>query len=213
MAVAKKKTEADVKVQEIQIQKLDIRVIRLTLEGDTPLIVKRFSEKAREAMEKKQVGGLTNPTKALRNPDEEYEACKYKTRDGKDGIPASAIKLAMLTATRSTNKAVSKNFLSQSVHVLGDILPIRGDAPFMRKNDIGRVGIGKTPMPIYRPEYTKWEVDVEIKYNAAIINPSLIVNLLDLAGFGVGLCEWRPEKKGTMGMFHVKQTNKKEVAA
>lgn len=213
MAIAKKKAEEKVKVQEIQIQKLDIRVIRLTLEGDTPLIVKRFSEKAREKMEKKQVGGITNPTKELRNPEEEYEACKYKTHDGKDGIPASAIKLAMLTATRSTNKAVSKNFLSQSVHVLGDILPIRGSAPFMRMNDIGRVGVGKTPMPIYRPEYTKWEVDVDIKYNAAIINPSLIVNLLDLAGFGVGLCEWRPEKKGTMGMFHVKQTGRKEKAA
>jgi hypothetical protein len=202
----KAKKDNGAKVQKIDLQKLDIRVIRLTLVGDTPLIVKRFGEKAREAMEKKQVGGITNPTKELRIPEEECEACKYKTRDGRDGIPASGIKNAMLTATRATNKKVTKTFLSQAVHVLGDIIPLRGSAPRMRDKDIGKVGIGKTPMPIYRPEYEKWEVDVDIKYNAAIINPSLIVNLLDLAGFGVGLHEWRPEKRGTNGMFHVKQT-------
>jgi hypothetical protein len=36
-----------------------------------------------------------------------------------------------------------------------------------------------------------------------MLQPSQIVNLAQLAGFHIGLCEWRPQKKGDYGRFTV----------
>lgn len=51
-----------------------------------------------------------------------------------------------------------------------------------------------------------------IRYNKDIITPSMIVNMLNLAGFAVGLCEWRVEKSGSFGMFEVASTDEKAAA-
>lgn len=55
----------------------------------------------------------------------------------------------------------------------------------------------------YRPEFKHWRVKLPIKYNADKISLEQLVNLFNLAGFGVGVGEWRPEKDGQYGMFHV----------
>jgi len=55
----------------------------------------------------------------------------------------------------------------------------------------------------YRPEFDPWSVDLEIKYNAAVLSAEQIVNLVNLAGFSVGVGDWRPEKSGTHGTFHI----------
>jgi len=191
----------------IAIQPLDVRVLKLTLVGDTPLIVNRFTEKVMKEIEDKVSGTTGNATKKPKDINAHFENAKYKTRDGKDGIPAGGIKNAMLSACRSTNKAVKQTELVQQVHILGDILPLRGSKAFL-KTDPGRNPTTRKGCVIHRPCYEKWEVDVDVRYNASVISPSLIVNLLNLAGFGVGLCEWRPEKRGTFGTFHVLDSSK-----
>ena len=50
-----------------------------------------------------------------------------------------------------------------------------------------------------------WPTDgtLDITYNASAITPAQVVNLLNIGGFGVGVGEWRPEKDGGFGRFHV----------
>jgi hypothetical protein len=55
----------------------------------------------------------------------------------------------------------------------------------------------------YRPEFKQWKMPVTLKFNAAVISVEQIANLLNTAGFGVGIGEWRPEKNGSYGRFHV----------
>ena len=55
----------------------------------------------------------------------------------------------------------------------------------------------------YRPLYESWRIHLEIQFNALQIQIPQLVNLCRLAGFGVGLCEWRPECGGTFGRFTV----------
>lgn len=55
----------------------------------------------------------------------------------------------------------------------------------------------------YRGEFNPWRVDLEVKFNSHVISLEQIVNLFEIAGFGVGVGEWRPEKNGSFGRFHV----------
>lgn len=44
-------------------------------------------------------------------------------------------------------------------------------------------------------------MDVPLFYNASIIGEAQVLNLLQYAGFSVGLGAWRPESGGTSGQF------------
>lgn len=65
-----------------------------------------------------------------------------------------------------------------------------------------RVGMGTADIR-YRPEFVDWRIPVTLKINASVISPEQVANLLNIAGFGVGIGEWRPEKNGQYGRFHV----------
>jgi hypothetical protein len=86
---------------------------------------------------------------------------------------------------------------------MGDMVTIEGK-PVMRE-DV--VKVGKFPNKVadlrYRAEFKKWSCVLTIKYNARVLTQDQIINLLHLAGFAVGIGEWRPEKSGQFGMFHV----------
>jgi len=45
---------------------------------------------------------------------------------------------------------------------------------------------------------------LDIKYDANAITPEILVNMFNYGGFAVGVGEWRVEKGGQYGMFHVK---------
>lgn len=56
----------------------------------------------------------------------------------------------------------------------------------------------------YRGQFgAHWTADVPIEYDPSIINPSQLINLLNRAGFSVGLLEGRPEKSGQWGRYTV----------
>ena len=55
----------------------------------------------------------------------------------------------------------------------------------------------------YRAEFPEWACTLRILYNAAYVSPEQLVNLLQLAGFHVGIGEHRVERDGDNGMFEV----------
>ena len=59
-----------------------------------------------------------------------------------------------------------------------------------------RVGMGAADIR-YRPEYKSWRAKLKIKYNSGQISAEQIAQLIDAAGFGCGIGEWRPEKSKT----------------
>jgi hypothetical protein len=44
---------------------------------------------------------------------------------------------------------------------------------------------------------------LDVRFNRNVLSAAQIVNLFNTAGFGGGIGEWRPEKDGQFGMFHV----------
>ena len=184
----------------IKIPNLNIETMKLTLIGDSPLIVHAWSKKAKEAILAKQQKKASKG-KEVRDPERDYQESLYRMEDGGYGFPTVAFKAAAVTVCSQID-GITKVFARQTFHVLGgDLIRIHGDEPVMRE-DMVRVGMGTADLR-YRGEFKRWWVDLEIEYNASAISQEQLANIFNTSGFGVGIGEWRPEKDGRNGRYHV----------
>lgn len=186
-------------VIQIQLPRLDIRLIDVRIVGDSSLIVHKWSEKAKKQMLDKQMG-VASAGKTLKDPQRDYEESLYIHPDGGYGFPAIAFKNAAVEACTSLGKSVTKVAARQAFHVVGELVKIEGE-PSMRE-DMVRVGMGTADIR-YRGEFINWSTTVRVRYNARVLSAEQVVNLFNTAGFAVGVGEWRSEKDGSHGLFHV----------
>lgn len=190
---------AEPKAAPIVLPKLDIRVIRLRIVGDAPLICHRWSDKARKMILDKQMG-KASAGKENKDPERDFRESLYPHPDGGYGFPVIAFKNAAVDACTSLGKAITKVAARQAFHILGELARIEGE-PEMRE-DMVRVGMGTADIR-HRGEFREWATELTVRYNARLLTAEQIVNLFNVAGFAVGVGEWRPEKSGQYGLFHV----------
>lgn len=57
---------------------------------------------------------------------------------------------------------------------------------------------------IIRNAFHDWSVDLEVEYNKAQLSAEQIINILNWAGFHIGVGGFRKENSGNFGMFYVK---------
>ena len=183
----------------VTLPPLNIQTVSVTLIGDTPLIVHRWSEKAKKQMLDKQTKKATAGREA-KDPERDFRDSLYVLPDGRYGFPIIGFKAAAVTACTSIG-SMTKVAARQAFHVDGEYAVIEGDEPTMRE-DMVRVGMGTADIR-YRGEFRNWWTTIEIKYNANVLSAEQILNLMQTAGFAVGVGEWRPERDGQYGRFHV----------
>lgn len=193
-----KAVTSKVEEQPVEALRIDKRTVTLRLVGDSPLICHKWSEKAKKEMLDKQMK-KAKTAKVAKDPQRDYEESLYALPGGGYGFPCVAFKSAAVGACRFTD-GVKMTVARGAFHVVGELAAIEGD-PSMRE-DMVRVGMGTADIR-YRGEFKQWATNLTITYNAAALSVEQIVNLYNLAGFGVGVGEWRPEKDGSYGRFHV----------
>lgn len=208
--MATKKTDA-----VIELPRLDIGMMEITLIGDTPLIVHAWSKKALGEMLSKQLK-KAKAAKEAKDPVADFEASMYRFEDGGYGFPSVGFKNAAVTACTSVS-GVTKVAARQAFHVVGEgvdvtgtfegtkmrhnLVRIEGSEPRMREDPV-RIGMGTADLR-YRAEFWPWMASVTVRHNANVLSAEQILNLFNTAGFAVGIGEWRPERNGESGMFHV----------
>lgn len=181
----------------IELPPLNIQQVTFTLIGDSPLIVHAWSEKAKRQMLDKQMKKATK-AKEAKDPEADYKACFYRTETGAYGFPAIGVKAAMISACRFADMKMTA--ARGAFHIDCEMLEVIGDP--RPREDMVRVGMGTADIR-YRPEFPVWRIPVTLKINASVISAEQVANLLNIAGFGVGIGEWRPERNGQYGRFHV----------
>jgi hypothetical protein len=189
-----KKTEEVVEIKAINIQRVTI-----TLVGDSPLIVHAWSAKAKKEMLDKQMK-KAKTAKQAKDPVRDYEEAFYRLENGKPGFPTVAFKAAAVSAGGRFSEGLKMTELRGAFHIEGELVEVQGEARM--REDMVRVGMGTADIR-YRPEFPAWRVELPVRYNADKISVEQMANIFNLAGFGVGVGEWRPEKDGQFGMFHV----------
>lgn len=191
---------------EVQISKLDSETLWVPIVGTTPLIVNKFSEKAKRMMLDAQQGRKS--PKVARDPHADFEAALYRTKTGY-GFPATAFKNATVGAARFYGKSVKMTELRQFLFFKGELSPheaqplveILGSEPRMRE-DVCRNANGGADLR-FRPEFAEWRAELQVVYVRSCLTRESVLSLIDAGGMGVGVGEWRPERKGDFGTYTI----------
>lgn len=186
--------------------------------GDTPLICHAWSEKAKHAMLAKQVKAAKGGREA-RDPQADFLGSLYQLGENEYGFPITAVKNAILSVAHK-DKGLPRATLQSSLWLDADMVRVRpalqgaicdmplvriyGSAPEMRE-DMVRVGAGlnKTSSLAYRAQFTNWGLRVSGKINGATVSVPQLVSVIRDAGLSCGVGDWRNEKKGVFGAFHM----------
>lgn len=205
------------KAVEVIIPEIQIKLATLRIEGTSPLIVHKFSEKARKeildkCMQKAKTG------KEPKNPVMEFmqslhwmtpmpveyteEAFEAALAAGaRFGFPATGLKQSAVSAAYRAGLTKDKVSTYGAFRIGGgELIEIKG-TPRMRE-DYAVINNG-APEIRYRAEFPDWSMTFDIQYNAAVFSLEQIVTFFNFGGFAVGLGDWRTEKGGVFGGYRV----------
>jgi len=186
---------------------------------------KMMHEMGLSSAERKQKG---KPARPPRNYDEDFEQAQHKAVGGWVGIPCGAFRQAMVDACRTVDLVMTKAKMAitrilpdgfdvadgtplirirgprfadaappermQARTLLADEIPVPERTEMRVINDNGSADIR------IRPMWREWSAVVVVEFDADMITPDSIVNLLDRAGRQVGIGEGRPFSKNSCGM-------------
>ena len=66
-----------------------------------------------------------------------------------------------------------------------------------------RIGMGSADLR-YRAQFNEWYMEMILEFNdGGEYTLDQIINVINAGGFGVGIGEWRPEKDGNFGRYHI----------
>lgn len=214
------------KEEVIVLKQMEIKEAVIRIVGDSPLIMNRWDPKAKQMILDKQMGVKKAEKKANKNPnecfvesiywisgkpksysDEDIEAAINST-DARYGFKCTSFKQAMqVTAYRmgwEPNQMGLRGalFIVPDAYVDGDdLVELKGSKP-RNRDDMVKVGMGVADIR-FRGEFTGWYCDLHIRYDSSMYSLDYLVNILNAAGFKNGMGEWRVERDGQFGMFHV----------
>jgi len=200
------------KSQKIGLKGINRQVYSVRIVGKSPLIQHAWAEKSKQMMRDKHAGKKTKD-RSTRDPEQEGKDAAYYTEDGKYAIPALAIKAAMITAAHKDiglEKTLVKKALFVYPSAVNPMLEMECDEPVIHEDNV-RVGQGSADLR-YRPYFDKWAVTMSWEIDGDLLRAEDFLTLLDRAGFGVGIGEWRPEKGGEYGRFEVDRSHPMDVA-
>jgi hypothetical protein len=197
----------------MQIERVAAETALVPIIGTAPLIVNRFPEKAKKAMLDAMQGRST--MRSAKNPDAEYEAAFYRLKsDGGFGVPSVAFKQATIGGARYYDKKVTMTSLRQMMFFAGEpaedgqlLTRIEGSPQMFE----AVVGVGSGHDLRYRPLFNEWSAVLEVTFVKSSLTLESLLSLIDAGGMGVGVGEWRPERKGDYGTYKIDLTKNVEV--
>lgn len=169
-------------------------------------MIHAFAEKAKQEIRDKQQK-KAKKAKEQRDPQAEFMAARYVDSEGRECAPITALKKSIITAATAfedvTKVGLRQALFVDSLAVPGaSLVPIEthdGDpAVGVMREDAVTIGINTRGLA-YRPEYREWQVRVRIEFNPRIVSEEQLIALVDQAGWGVGICEGRPERSSALG--------------
>lgn len=199
----------------IQIPEIKLKEAQVTIVGDSPLLVNKFSEKAKREILAKQMKEAKK-TKEAKVPFADFiqslhwitpmpetegkteeelkkEFEKAIKNGAKFGFPATGVKQSAISAAYRSGLSKNKVSLQGAFHIKGELVPIEGEL-CMREDYVKIPSTGSADV-VFRGEFKEgWTSTFTITYDEGVISLQQILQMLNYGGFSVGIGEWRVEK-------------------
>lgn len=177
------------------------------LRSTAPYIQNRFANyKQLEMIEKQKAGSSMAKTRKAKPPkdfEKGYRGSMHISQEGWHGIPATALRNAMIEACRLTEIDMIRAKMCLRIvqdgldaENLEPLVKIKGE-PRMHIDRV-RIGINQTDL-LPRAMFEQWEARVTIQWDADVFSAQDVVNLIARAGWQVGIGAGRPLSKMSGG--------------
>lgn len=211
-------TDSHVSLSSLMSTKPLFSGMKFWIVGDTPLITHAWSEKARREMLQKQVKA-TKAGRDVRDPQADFVSSLYEMGNGNYGFPVTGVKNCILSAAHK-DKGIARTSVMAALWLKAEMVRVRpalagaicdmplvriyGSAPEMRE-DMVKIGAGlnKTANLAYRGQFTNWAIRINGRLNTSVVTMEALTFLIQESGLSAGLGEWRNERKGIFGAFHL----------
>lgn len=226
LETAQQDVNTPVNLGSILSQKPVFQAFRIWLVGDTPLITHAWSQKAKLEMLSKQVKA-TRGGKEARDPQADFVSSLYEMSEGVYGFPATGIKNCILSSAHK-DKGIARSTVLSALWIDADMVRVRPalagavcDMPLVRitggdpemREDMVKIGSGlnKIANLAYRAQFTVWAMSITGRFNSSVITAEALAFLIQESGMASGLGEWRNERKGMFGAFHLASSEEEQA--
>lgn len=160
------------------------------------------------------------PVKTDWTIQEEAGTKLYRSEKGRMGVPMQNIIGALIAAGQYVNSKGKKMVSTAKSTILFDFLDFRADfcefngcdengniewKPFMQ-GGVMHQGSSETAVCITRPRIPQWSLTIPVVFDCdREISDKSVDALFEIAGRKIGLCDWRPTKKGRFGRFVIEK--------
>lgn len=180
-------------------------LINIEVQGISPLLCNRFHEAA-QAQVSSGTSGALRGKKAL--PREQAEPKVYRSMDGKAVLPGPNLLAAIVEAGKFVKSARSKLTTTRSSLIPAGIAIVEPEMlllPGKWEVDSRAVVIPATQGRVmcHRPRFDEWRIKLTLDIDDSLFSPTLVRELVDIAGQRVGVGDFRPSRRGPFGRFKV----------
>jgi len=196
----------------IEIRAPNYAVVSFNIIGTSPFVSNKFADEARDQMRAQMAAGSSSKLKkrggerAGKDFDASYHGSMHKSDDGWYGIPSTAFKAAMVRA--ASQVGVSMIMLKQVLFIEADGFGDKGVTPLIRFTKgvpapfdaYVKLKNGSTDIKRRGRWEPGWTCELRVRYDADLMTPTTIANLVLRAGLSVGVGAGRPCSTTSVGM-------------
>jgi len=193
---------------ETRISAPNFKTVELHIRGTAPYVQLAFGEKARNVMREKQAAGSTakkGKKREAKDFDAAFDEAQHRSRDGWCGIPAGALRNAMVAACSIVDFHMTK--AKKAIFIEADGFDAAEGTPLVRINGeprhvehCVRNATGVADIRVRAMFDEGWTAVVRVRFDADMFTAADVANLVMRAGLQVGIGEGRPSSKNSCGM-------------
>jgi hypothetical protein len=179
-----------------------MKIYNVTIQGISPLLMNRpnqleISDKSKDVK------------RETKTSDEISESKIYKDSEGTIYLPSTWFRGSLVEAGKQKKMGGKGSSKATYSKIVGSSVSIEPFEILLKKPNWKTFSIlAVNPIThgrniLHRPQFDKWEVEMQVRFEEEQIESSVMKELFDIAGKMVGVGDWRPAKKGMFGKFQV----------